>query len=87
MNFKIQSRQSLIVYVHSLKQARYLNRYGNITYISHRMHYVIMYLNENHFDETKNKIKRLKFVRRVLISPYKDLFNSFYKEPKTEDDD
>ena len=36
-------RQSMIVYLHSLKHAKILRKYGNIHYISKRLKYAVVY--------------------------------------------
>lgn len=68
--FKIQSRTSLIVYVSSLRQVRQLKRFGHVEYVSKKMRYAVIYMNEEAVDETISRLKQLKFVRRIVRSPH-----------------
>ncbi|MBM7608245.1 YlbG family protein [Ureibacillus composti] len=68
----MRERQGLIVYVHQLKNAKSLRKYGNVHYISRKLKYVVIYCNRDEIEFTMNKIKRLPFVKDVVESfrPY-----------------
>ncbi|MDT6980406.1 YlbG family protein [Levilactobacillus zymae] len=68
MAFDIQPRQSLIVYTYSLKQTRQLKRYGTVMYVSKKMRYVVLYVDQKDIDELTQKLQRLRFVKRVVPS-------------------
>ena len=44
--FELTPRRSLIVYVNGNRVIRALRHYGQIDYISRRMHYVVLYVNQ-----------------------------------------
>ena len=69
---EMRERQGLIVYVHQLKNAKSLRKYGNVHYISRKLKYVVIYCNRDEIEFTMNKIKRLPFVKDVVESfrPY-----------------
>lgn len=71
--FKIQPRTSLIVYVSSLRQVRQLKRFGHVEYVSKRMRYAVIYMNDEVVDDTIARLKQLKFVRRIVRSPHTEL--------------
>lgn len=68
MTFAIKPRQSLIVYVNSLRSVRQLRRYGRVEYVSKRMRYVILYMDQTDIEVTYHKVKELKFVKKVDYS-------------------
>ncbi|MFS0953031.1 YlbG family protein, partial [Enterococcus thailandicus] len=63
--FEITKRRGLIVWVYSLKQLKNLKKFGLLHYVSRRMKYVVLYLNEETFEETEERIRKLHFVRNV----------------------
>ena len=73
MRFTIKNRLSLIVYVDSQRQARFLKRYGDLKYVSKRFHYAILYVDSKRANQIKNRLKRLNFVDRIDDSPIASL--------------
>ncbi|RUL55928.1 MULTISPECIES: YlbG family protein [Lysinibacillus] len=64
----MQERQGLIVYVHQIKHAKSLRKYGHVHYISRKLKYVVIYCNREEIESTLNKIQRLPFVKDVVES-------------------
>ena len=64
--FEIIKRRGLIVWVYSLKQLKNL-----------KMKYVVLYLNEETFEETEERIRKLHFVRNVERSYRPDIEMNF----------
>ncbi len=64
----MQERQGLIVYIHQLKHAKSLRKYGHVHYISRKLKYVVIYCNRQEIEGTINKIQRLPFVKDVVES-------------------
>ncbi|MFD3448022.1 YlbG family protein [Microbacteriaceae bacterium 4G12] len=58
-------RQSMIVYLHSLKHAKLLRKYGNIHYISKRFKYVVLYCDMDQVEFLMDKLGKLPFVKRI----------------------
>ncbi|NLY78580.1 MAG: DUF2129 domain-containing protein [Lysinibacillus sp.] len=71
----MQERQSLIVYVHQLKHAKSLRKFGHVQYISRKLKYADLYCNRDEISYIKNKIQRLPFVKDVALS-----YRPFLKE-------
>ncbi|MCF1684915.1 YlbG family protein [Tetragenococcus halophilus] len=82
--FEIQKRRGLIVWVYSLKQLKNLRRYGFVHYVSNKMKYVVLYINEENIQKTIDKLHRLHFVRDVDISYRPDIDMSFGEKVGTE---
>ncbi|MEG0258504.1 MAG: DUF2129 domain-containing protein [Lysinibacillus sp.] len=64
----MNERQGLIVYVHQLKHAKSLRKYGHVHYISRKQRYVVLYCNREEMDMLKAKIQRLPFVKDAIES-------------------
>ncbi|WP_424685241.1 YlbG family protein [Enterococcus sp.] len=75
--FTINPRRGLVVWVYSLKQLKNLKRYGLVHYVSRKMKYVYMYLDEAGYEENVAKIERLHFVRSVEPSYRPDVEMNF----------
>ncbi len=64
-------RQSMIVYLHSLKHAKILRKYGNIHYISKRLKYAVVYCDMEQIEHMMHKLKQTSFCEkdRTVVSP------------------
>lgn len=71
--FKLTERRALVVYINGNRVVRTLRRYGTVRYVSRRMHYVILYVNQDQVDQLKTKIGQLRAVREVQESARPDL--------------
>lgn len=77
LTFEAVARRGIIVFVYSLKQVRNLRRYGVVHYVSKRMKYVVLYVNETEVDNAVSKLERLHFVREVSLSHRPDIAMNF----------
>ncbi|EMF0405390.1 YlbG family protein [Enterococcus hirae] len=59
--FQLTKRRGLIVWVYSLKQLKNLKKFGLLHYVSRKMKYVVLYLNEDTFEQTAERINKLHF--------------------------
>lgn len=71
--FKLTARRALVVYVNGNRVVRAFRHYGLVRYVSRRMHYVILYVDQDQIDTVKDKVKHLRAVRRVEKSVRPDL--------------
>ncbi|AJY76444.1 YlbG family protein [Paenibacillus beijingensis] len=69
-------RTGYIVWVNDWKAARNLEKYGNVHYISRKMHYVVIYLNSERAEDTLRNVQRLPYVKKIE--------RSYRNEIKTE---
>lgn len=83
--FVIQKRRCLVVWVYSLKQLKVLKRYGLVQYISRRMKYVMIYMNEEDIEAAEAKINGLHFVRKVERSYRPDVEMNFAEKIGTKE--
>lgn len=70
-------RSGIIVWVNDVKAAaKHLEKYGNVHFISKRLHYVAMYIHANRLEEVAKQLQKLPFVKKVE--------RSYRNEIKTE---
>ncbi|EOH90170.1 hypothetical protein I588_04156 [Enterococcus pallens ATCC BAA-351] len=77
IEFTVQKRRGIVVWVYSLKQLKTLKRYGLIHYVSRKMKYVVLYVNEEVLEESEEKLQALHFVRQVERSYRPDVEMNF----------
>lgn len=61
-------RQGIAVWVHSLKYARQLRKYGNVHYVSKKMKYIVLYCDQETIQETVERLEAFHFVKKVSVS-------------------
>lgn len=66
-------RLGIVVFVRDIKSARNLERFGSVHFISKKLHYVSMYIDEEKADQTMLKISRLPYVKTVERSFRKEI--------------
>lgn len=66
--FTLTKRRALIVYISGKRVVRTLQHYGAIRYVSKRMHYVVLYVNQDDLTDIKTRLQKLRAVRHVLES-------------------
>ncbi|HEM2921780.1 DUF2129 domain-containing protein [Streptococcus suis] len=75
--FEKKDRISLTVYLHYNRDARKLNQYGDIVYHSKRLRYVLVYMDQDKVDLAITKLKKEKFVKKLVPSYIKELDQNF----------
>lgn len=78
-----QSRQGIIVWLHSLKHVKLLRKFGNIHYVSKRLKYVVLYCNVEEVDHLLEKIGSFSFVKKVEPS-YLPFLKTEYENSKPD---
>ena len=64
MTFQIQPRRAIYIYINNIRHAQQLKKFGQITYISRKMMFVGL-----NVEQLVEKIKQYKFVKKVVMSP------------------
>lgn len=75
--FEKKERISLTVYLHYNRDSRKLNQYGDIVYHSKRLRYVVLYIDQEQLEPITAKLKKEKFVKRLVPSYIKTLDQNF----------
>lgn len=68
MNFEPTKRQGIIIWVYTLRQLKNLKRFGYIHYVSNRLKYIVMYVDQNEVEDKMKQLNSLHYVRKVEIS-------------------
>ncbi|OBR64884.1 hypothetical protein A7K91_04710 [Paenibacillus oryzae] len=76
----LPDRTGFIVWVSDLKAARSLERFGNVHYMSRKLHYVVLYMNADRAEEAVKQMSRLSFVRKVERSYRSELKTEYTKD-------
>ncbi len=66
-------RLGIVVYLRDIKSARNLERFGSVHYISKRLHYVSMYIDEDKAEQSMLKISKLPYVKSIEKSFRKEI--------------
>ncbi|MBA9024987.1 MULTISPECIES: YlbG family protein [Bacillaceae] len=77
------TRQALIVYLHTLKQAKMLRKFGNIHFVSKKMKYVVIYTNMEEIETLSQKLNSYSFVKKVEVS-YKPFLKMEFENSKPD---
>jgi uncharacterized protein YlbG (UPF0298 family) len=73
MAFELTPRRGLIVHLRNVRQARQLRRFGIVSYISEKMKYAIIYMDDADVSVKAPLIEKLGFVRSVELSQWPDV--------------
>lgn len=76
-------RQGIIVYVHHLKHAKSLRKFGHVHYISRRLKYVVMYCHQDEIEQVALKLQRLPYVKDVVLS-YRPFLKTEFENAKPD---
>ncbi|MEX2783774.1 DUF2129 domain-containing protein [Streptococcus sp. H49] len=83
---KPEDRQGIAVYLYYNRDARKLNRIGDIIYHSRRMRYLLIYVDKAVLEEKLAELSRYKFVKDVRVSHLdavdRDFVGSLFREEK-----
>ena len=69
----LPARVSIIVFLKNIRNQYRLRRYGDIVYFSKKMHYCIIYVNQDNLKQVVQEIEKLDFVKRVTVSQNDEL--------------
>lgn len=70
-------RKSLAIYLYYNRDAKKLQKYGDILYHSRRMHYVILYIDAILYRDVITELEKLKFIKKVRPSQQDDIDRDF----------
>src|SRR5699024_8371276 len=61
-------RQGIIVWFQHRKNIKHIERHGNLLYVSKRMRYAVLYVNQNVIEEVVNTRLKLPFISKIDLS-------------------
>lgn len=77
------TRQGLIIWLFSLKNAKALRRFGNVHYVSKRMKYVVLYCDQDEVEDLVKKLSSFPFVKKVEPS-YKPFLKTEFENSRPD---
>jgi uncharacterized protein YlbG (UPF0298 family) len=77
------SRQGIIVWLYSLKQAKMLRKFGNVHFVSKKLKYVVLYCNQEEVEDLIAKLQAYSFVKKVDPS-YKPFLRIEFENAKPD---
>ena len=75
--FEKQERQGIIVYLYYNRDARKLNKYGDVLHHSRKLDYQVLYVNKEEAADIVEEISALKFVKAVSLSEIDNIDQDF----------
>jgi uncharacterized protein YlbG (UPF0298 family) len=79
----LQERQGIVVWLHSLKHAKSLRRFGNVLYVSKKLKYVVLYCNKEEVDSTLERISAYSYVKKAEPS-YKPFVKTEFENSRPD---
>lgn len=79
MTFEMIKRQAIIVWVYSIKSAKPIRKLGLAHYTSHKMRYIVLYVNQDKVEETVKILEKYPFVKKIEVS-YRDTIDMTFKD-------
>lgn len=77
-------RQGIIVWFQHMKNMKQLKRYGNVIYISNKLKYALIYVNQDELEHIESKIIKHSFVSKIERS-YKPFIRTDYENAKPDE--
>lgn len=77
------TRQGIIVWLYSLKQAKMLRKFGNVHFVSKKLKYVVLYCNQEEVEDLTAKLQAYSFVKKVEPS-YKPFLRMEFENAKPD---
>lgn len=68
MEFQMIKRQSITVWLYTLKQAKNLKQYGSLHFVSKKLKYAVLYVDESLVESTCQALRKLPYVRDLELS-------------------
>ena len=73
----VMNRQGLIVWLSDAKQARQLERFGLLHYVSRKQSYAVLYVNQDRVDEVVRQLHKVQGVKRVESSYRHEVWETY----------
>lgn len=84
--FELTKRQGLIVHINNKHVLRRLRHYGHIMYVSKRLHYVVLYVNQTSVAKIQMELEQLHNVTEVERSQWPNIDPTVFRLVNAEND-
>lgn len=76
-------RQGLIVWFQHRRNIKQIKRYGHLIYISKKLKYAVLYVDQDEIESVIKKLDKLSFISKVMRS-YKPFIRTSFDKIKPE---
>lgn len=73
MHTQFKHRVGLVIWLYTPKYVNKLKQYGLLHYVSRKLKYAVLYVDDDQVENVQEKLKKLHFVRSIEISHYNKL--------------
>src|SRR5690606_25875921 len=77
------SRQGIIVWFAHRRNMKHIKRYGNVIYVSKKMRYAVLYVNQDEVDKKEEELLKLPFISKVERS-YKPFLKTDFENARPD---
>lgn len=78
-----KKRQSIIVWFQHRKNIKHIKKHGNLIYVSSKLRYAVLYVDQEDIDSISEKVGKLPFVKKVDVSQ-RPFLNTDYENAKPD---
>ena len=76
-------RQGMIVWFQHRKNIKHIRRFGHLIYVSKKMNYAVLYVDQDEVEKTREKLLKHPYVIKVDLS-YKPFIRTEYEKKKED---
>jgi len=73
LHTQFKHRVGLVIWLYTPKYVNKLKQYGLLHYVSRKLKYAVLYVDDDQVENIQEKLKKLHFVRSIEISHYNEL--------------
>lgn len=73
LHTQFKHRVGLVIWLYTPKYINKLKQYGLLHYVSRKLKYAVLYVDDDEVENIQEKLKNLHFVRSIEISHYNEL--------------
>ncbi|WP_020008744.1 YlbG family protein [Salinicoccus albus] len=76
----LEQRIGIYIYFKQNKFIRQLKRYGHLIYVNKDKKYLLLYIYESELSQTIGELEKLKYVRDIIVSEYRNIRKDYGTE-------
>lgn len=76
-------RQSIIVWFQHRKNIKHIKKHGNLIYVSSKLRYAVLYVDQAEIDVISEKLLKLPFISKIVESQ-RPFLNTDYENAKPD---
>ncbi len=77
------NRQGLIIWFQHRRNIKHIKRFGNVIYVSKKLRYAVVYVNQMEIEEKENELIKLPFISKIERS-YKPFLKTDFENARPD---